>query len=462
MAADANRLAAALAYEDERKRRLAETIPTLTGLTTAPRRSVRTDLENLSAGLGQGIVNQLEGVKGLIADPVGTAKGAYEAVRGIVRDPKVLAQALAETGRKAMSGPLGAGEVVGEFLTPSVKGVGKRDIFIGKSARTWDAAAAKRAEEMEAAGVVPEEIWRETGTFRAPDGQLRQEISDESAYLRQEPDFDAAIQAKKAEIAAINQRVRDLKEGVKTQPDLFPREFNRGVRELAATKKPLQQDIKGNFGLEYGKTGYLGSRARLAVEHPALFEAYPELGQKLIVRRNQPLGDSTRGQYSPTDNRVDIGSTLSNNPSAASSTALHELQHAIQETEGFARGGSATQFQPTALGAKAAEVKTELSKALTGGTSSSTREIIDNFDYLPADTATQIAKKFGFNDPNDLRNFIILESNKTTPFEQYRRLAGEAEARAVQGRKVLDQEQRRRVFPLQSYDVPINELIIRR
>jgi hypothetical protein len=141
---------------------------------------------------------------------------------------------------------------------------------------------------------------------------------------------------------------------------------------------------------------------------------------------------------------------------------LHELQHAIQETEGFARGGSATQFQPTALGAKAAEVKTELSKALTGGTSSSTREIIDNFDYLPADTATQIAKKFGFNDPNDLRNFIILESNKTTPFEQYRRLAGEAEARAVQGRKVLDQEQRRRVFPLQSYDVPINELIIRR
>jgi hypothetical protein len=335
-------------------------------------------------------------------------------------------------------------------------------IFIGKSAKTWDAAAAKRAEELEAGGVAPEEIWRETGTFRAPDGQLRQEISDESAYLRQEPDFDAAIQAKKAEIAAINQRVRDLKKGVKTQPDLFPREFNRGVRELAATKKPLQEDIKGNFGLEYGKKGYLGSRARLAVEHPALFEAYPELGQKLVVRRNQPLGDSTRGQYSPTDNRVDIGSTLSNNPSAASSTALHELQHAIQETEGFARGGSATQFQPTALGAKAAEIKTELSKALTGGTSSSTREIIDNFDYLPADTATQIAKKFGFNDPNDLRNFIILESNKTTPFEQYRRLAGEAEARAVQGRKVLDREQRRRVFPLQSYDVPINELIIRR
>jgi hypothetical protein len=118
MAADANRLAAALAYEEDRKRRLAESIPTSTGPTTAPRRSARTDLENLSAGLGQGIVNQLEGVKGLITDPVGTAKGAYEAVRGIVRDPKVLAQALAETGRKAMSGPLGAGEVIGEMIGP--------------------------------------------------------------------------------------------------------------------------------------------------------------------------------------------------------------------------------------------------------------------------------------------------------------------------------------------------------
>jgi hypothetical protein len=118
MAADANRLAAALAYEDDRRRRLAESIPALTGPTTALRRNVRTDLENLSAGLGQGIVNQLEGVKGLITDPVGTAKGAYEAVRGIARDPKVLAQALAETGRKAMSGPLGAGEVVGEMLGP--------------------------------------------------------------------------------------------------------------------------------------------------------------------------------------------------------------------------------------------------------------------------------------------------------------------------------------------------------
>lgn len=133
MAADANRLAAALAYEDERKRRLAETIPTLTGPTTAPRRSVRTDLENLSAGLGQGITTQLEGIKGLITDPVGTAKGAYEAARAVVRDPSVLAAALSQMGQKAMSGPLGAGEVIGEMLGPRKTGpvMAELDVYHG-------------------------------------------------------------------------------------------------------------------------------------------------------------------------------------------------------------------------------------------------------------------------------------------------------------------------------------------
>jgi hypothetical protein len=148
MAADANRLAAALAYEDDRKRRLAETIPTLTGPTTAPRRSVRTDLENLSAGLGQGITTQLEGIKGLITDPVGTAKGAYEAARAVVRDPSVLAAALSQMGQKAMSGPLGAGEVAGEFLTPGFRGARKPpmaeiDVYHGSPHRFEEFDASK-------------------------------------------------------------------------------------------------------------------------------------------------------------------------------------------------------------------------------------------------------------------------------------------------------------------------------
>jgi hypothetical protein len=45
--------------------------------------------------------------------------------------------------------------------------------------------------------------------------------------------------------------------------------------------------------------------------------------------------------------------------------------------------------------------------------------------------------------------------------ETYRRLAGEAEARATQNRIMMTEEQRRAKFPLESYDVPLEELIIR-
>jgi hypothetical protein len=69
-------------------------------------------------------------------------------------------------------------------------------IFIGKSAKTWDAASAKRAEELEKAGIAPEEIWRETGTFRAPDGQLRQEISDKEMQFKDENKFFALPEGK--------------------------------------------------------------------------------------------------------------------------------------------------------------------------------------------------------------------------------------------------------------------------
>jgi predicted GNAT family N-acyltransferase len=120
MAADRQRLAAALAYEEERRRRMMESVPTTDNLPPAQptRRSLRTDLENLSSGIGQGVVNQLEGVKALVTDPVGTAKAAYEGVKGVVRDPSVLADALRYTAQKATSGPLGAGEVIGEMIGP--------------------------------------------------------------------------------------------------------------------------------------------------------------------------------------------------------------------------------------------------------------------------------------------------------------------------------------------------------
>ena len=49
----------------------------------------------------------------------------------------------------------------------------------------------------------------------------------------------------------------------------------------------------------------------------------------------------------------------------------------------------------------------------------------------------------------------------SSPFDAYKRLAGEAEARAVEARMKFTPEQRRATFPLDSYDVPLDSLIIK-
>jgi hypothetical protein len=483
MAANRDRLAAVLAYQAEKRRRLAEYVPTID--QTEPVRpsnaGLGTNLENLSSGIGQGIVNQLEGVKSLVTDPVGTAKAAYEGVKGVVRNPAVLAEALRQTGQKAMSGPLGAGEVLGEFLTPSVKGVGKRDIFIGENARTWDAAAAKRAEEMEASGIDPETIWRETGTFRAPDNRLRQEISDVGARLAQESEA--------------------------------------------------------------------GLPANVAFEHPGgLYEAYPEIGQRTIIRTKQALEGGATGAYNRNTQSVSFGELAPQSPDELTSIGLHELQHAVQHREDFGRGGMpelARRFLQEDMQRRYAPYASDLGQrsrasALSGdayraqyaqhlenlqrkdnikprqltrmsdwykyGSEISRQMAEDGYGWqmpakaganrdfwirgavrrmqrmieadrpemrnaaevMPPEEAKKILRKtdkvfrktqesaISANKIDDVKRTLEAKSD----YELYRRLGGEAEARLTEQRMKLTPQQRRETFP--QYDVPLNEIIITR
>lgn len=117
MAADRQRLAQALAAEAAR-RKMFESIPEAAGqgLPQAPERPMGWNdyLENLSIGLGRGAVNNLEGIKGMVTSPVETLKGVATGVTEAVRNPRMVAEALKQTGQRAMSGPLGLGEVIGE------------------------------------------------------------------------------------------------------------------------------------------------------------------------------------------------------------------------------------------------------------------------------------------------------------------------------------------------------------
>lgn len=237
----------------------------------------------------------------------------------------------------------------------------ERAMFVGAKSKTWDAASNARAVYLESQGVDPRTIWRETGNWRGPDGQWRQEISDLPAEMR-----------------------ADVSSGTVEQ----------------------------------------------AMSHPDFFAAYPELaGASFKV---DPLtSDSLYRSNPPT---IEIGGIQK---SGTISPMLHELQHAVQRNEGFARGGSVTAMMPENAG-EILDIRQRIIDKI-GNPKTSKKDI----DKLRKQLAT-------------------IENPVITAEKRYERLAGEVEARATQARKGMTQEQRRATFPEESYDVPVSDLIIRR
>jgi len=201
------------------------------------------------------------------------------------------------------------------------------------------------AEEMLTKGIDPWEVWRKTGWFRSPDGQMRFEIPDD---------------------------------------------------ELSFVNIPSHQWQPSYQGLIFD-----ADRLLKGVSHPELEDAYPELMKNygLTLEKIPLVGKSrAKGQHVPPD-EFDIGGDIeitSSDENKARSTLVHELQHAVQAFEGFEPGGS--------------------------------------------------PKNFPGLSPEEARN-------------KYIRLMGEAEARAAQARRNMTSEQRKKTFPLESYDVPIESLI---
>jgi hypothetical protein len=230
-----------------------------------------------------------------------------------------------------------------EILVAMAEG-SKSHIFIGPKAKIWNPKSNQVAKEMEKDGLSPQEIWSETGNWKAPDGNWKQEITDKYAEFR--TNFDASIASK-------------------------------------------ANEYKG--GLE----GELGGMYR----NPELYSAYPDLlsNTRLTVTK---LPDwlpesSNTAQYQRTyggKNKVEMRNKTEQ---GALDSTTHELQHAVQNQEGWQSGGTETMFR-------------------------------------------------------DLPNM--------SAFEQYRRMASEAEARAAALRRTLTPEQRRTIFPEESYDIPLGQL----
>lgn len=191
-----------------------------------------------------------------------------------------------------------------------------------------------------------------------------------------------------------------------------------------------------------------GAKVTDVLDHPKLFADYPELKDVgIVIQKTDPdsmIESKFHGSYDDRKNQIMIGSHLS--PEEARKTLLHELQHAIQDREGFASGGSfGDELVDTPILQKARETVERISDMRESG----------EFDKLPESQQRALIKT---------QTDAMRIERDTTPFTQYQRLAGEAEARAVSARADMGMGERyaknRNTFD-DSLDVPKDELIVR-
>ena len=303
-------------------------------------------------------------------------------------------KALSELTQMTQSGLLGMAEV---------------GMFIGAGSKAFDKAMAFTATKLEKKGVSPQEIWKETGTVRGPDGMWRQEISDKLTTLKGQPYKDVIMGA-----------------------------YDRGVLKTGdQLYKTTVDDVFFHHGLK---------------------EAYPEvmnIETQMMRKDSDAKGSlSTGGKNQVLQVREDLLAE------PARSTMLHELQHAIQEKEGFGVGGN-TDTMDRMIGKvknRAFLIKeTDEYKVAE----QELNKLVDNFftnkinkaDYDAAEQA--LLQKYPVI--NEYRNASdVVHNFGNDPSDAYRRLMGEAEARLTQTRRNLSPEERKQYFPFEFQDKNLN------
>ena len=181
------------------------------------------------------------------------------------------------------------------------------------------------------------------------------------------------------------------------------------VSDVEAALKPFKG--KGNGTVRLGDM----------LEHKKLFEAYPELA-------DIPVGPGKGFAFGKTaDGGVAMSvdpHMLKKQPEKFLNILLHEVQHGIQNIEGFAKGGTPQGATQTAA----------------------YRKLTEGLDI----------SRLGSTEPG--KRLLERLSNNV-----YRKIGGEAEARAVQARHYLDPEDARNMLPTNlgpgGYDVGLDQLI---
>lgn len=312
-------------------------------------------------------------------------------------------QALSQLGTDVLTGELGIAPV---------------GMFIGQGSKLWKPEQAFKAAKMEKQGKTPQEIWKETGTVKAPDGNWRQEISDKDAVALMKPQSG-------------NMEYLD-----KYSQELYGVPYGRlpfGEKGLGEQRQTVA-DLASAEMKKFDKVG-------TSLKHDELYKSYDDLKDLDLY---QSYATNRSGAYH--DNRGNPYITMeAPNAEELKSGLLHELQHGIQVKEGWARGGSPEEFLYP--------MKQEINNVAKQLSDLRLSRKEGTPEYIALEE--QFKKLTTENPPRTYKEAV----------DMYKNLLGEAEARLTQERITLTPEQRLEYFPYNQgqygLDVPLNELIVK-
>jgi hypothetical protein len=397
--------------------------------------------------------------------------GAAEFIPGVAAGKSALEgeyqKALIEAGLDVAGGPIAKG--LGAAI-PAVAG-----IFIGPKSKLWDKTAAKEFAKLEKAGASPQEAWQQTGTFRSPDGILRQEISDQPSRLRRERMID------------LEDEYAELRKAVPQYDKELQASIQRGeITEDQAIKmmQAKQDEVRAQMlatGKEYGKASKLATPGQLirrqdpnlsqTLYHPELFKAYPQLKhirtEYKVDPSARPRGHLTVGEPLPwsSSNAPSMFSVAPTTPEARN-IILHEAQHGIQRLENMGVGGNPNRewgMLPSEMHPVDYVQRLEQSReGLLRQLDDLAKQIPEGgFDFKSGEMSPLIIRSTALSKRIQNTEDAIRAAKQGEYHPLYQRMAGEAEARAVQKRMTYGPEYRREIFPLDEYDVPIDQLVVR-
>jgi hypothetical protein len=367
-------------------------------------------------------------------------------------------------------------EFITSFLSPGPKIKGpKSDLFAGKRAKNADLKLLDDAKEMAKAGADRKMIWDATGWFQGPDKKWRFEIDDSKVVLDRDAGFAKAGQQH-------NKRIKDLDTSAELRQSFeefvgphapgssyidrsnymlgkYKTEHGKAPSEKAVQTASLHPrddilQLQGELARNPPEKDQFRAPMRSMFKHDELIAAYPDVARSKV--EVDPFS-GRGGSYSPSTKEIKLGSDAAYEQPRGRQVLLHEIQHAIQEKEKFAGGGSPAMFQENIFGMPPpnhhlSPIDRYLTKKREG-----LLQTIKNMElYTKKNPAGAGMYKYEIGRLKQLIDELDTQAlnglGEREAMQAYRKIMGEAESRAVEARRNMTPAERQATPPWESYD----------